>query len=95
MGLTRLEQETVIRWNEAEDEVAIWSASPKTWRKMDRLGIRAIGTTTSHGTPSGKCYRLPAAVFRWIAHWKRYRWPTVKKTPRASGKRSSSSTKAG
>lgn len=29
-----------------------------------------------------------------IAQWKRQRWPALKKTPRASGKRSSSSTKA-
>jgi len=30
-----------------------------------------------------------------IAQWKRQRWPALKKTRRASGKRSSSSTKAG
>ena len=29
-----------------------------------------------------------------IEHWKRVRWPALKKTPRASGKRSSSSTRA-
>jgi transposase len=32
---------------------------------------------------------------RAITHWKRVRWPQVKKTPRARGARSSSSTRAG
>jgi transposase len=32
---------------------------------------------------------------RAIAHWKKVRWPEVKKTPRARGERSSSSTRAG
>ena len=37
--LTRAEQETVIRWDEEEQVVHIWSASPRTWRRCERLGI--------------------------------------------------------
>ena len=48
MGLTRAEQETVIRWDEAEQEVRIWSASPKTWRRMGAAG---------GGAASGDDYR--------------------------------------
>ena len=65
MGLTRAEQETVIRWDEAEQEVRIWSASPKTWRRMARLGVAPYRETTTGGAPSGRFYRVPAERFRW------------------------------
>ena len=65
MGLTRAEQETVIRWDEDEQEVRIWSASPKTWRRMARLGLAPHRETTTGGTPSGRFYRVPAGQFRW------------------------------
>jgi hypothetical protein len=42
MGLTRAEQETVIRWDEDERVVHVYSASPKTWRRMARLGIIGV-----------------------------------------------------
>jgi hypothetical protein len=54
MGLTRAEQETVIRWDEAEQEVRIWSASPKTWRRIARLGVAPYRETTTGGEPSGE-----------------------------------------
>jgi hypothetical protein len=65
MGLARAEQETVIRWDEHEQEVRIWSASPKTWRRMARLGLTPHRETTTGGTPSGRFYRVPAERFRW------------------------------
>ena len=65
MGLTRAEQETVIRWDEAEQEVRIWSASPKTWRRMARLGLAPYRETTTGGIPSGRFYRVPPGQFRW------------------------------
>ena len=65
MGLTRAEQETVIRWDEAEPEVRIWSASPKTWRRMARLGVPPYRETTTWGAPSGRFYRVPVERFRW------------------------------
>ena len=65
MGLTRAEQETVIRWDEDEQEVRVWSASPRTWRRMARLGVAAHRETTISGKPSGRFYRVPAGLFRW------------------------------
>jgi len=65
MGLTRSEQETILRWDEEEQVVHIWSASPVTWRKLDRLGVRSHHETTIEGKPSGKSYRLPLGQFRW------------------------------
>lgn len=65
MGLTRAEQETVIRWDEEEKVVHIWSASPVTWRKVARLGLKPVKETTRGGEPSGKLYRVPFASFRW------------------------------
>ena len=52
--------------------------------------LRKLGWSCQR--PTGRAVERDEAA---IAHWKRYRWPTVKTTPRASGKRSSSSTKAG
>ncbi len=38
MGLTRHEQETVISWNAADPTIQIWTAEPKTLRKLKKLG---------------------------------------------------------
>jgi hypothetical protein len=65
MGQTRSEQETVIRWDEEEKVVHVWSASPVTWRKMARLGIQPTKETTTRGEPSGKFYTVPLEGFRW------------------------------
>ncbi len=66
MGLTRSEQETVIRWDEDEQIVRVWSASPVTWRKMARLGVRTTTETSfPGGAPSGKFYVVPLEQFRW------------------------------
>lgn len=65
MGLTRAEQETTIRWDEQEQIVHIWSASPKTWRKMARLGVAPARETTREGKPDGRFYLVPVGQFRW------------------------------
>jgi hypothetical protein len=65
MGLTRNEQETTIRWDEEEQIVHIWSASPKTWRKMARLGVPPTRETSQAGKPSGRFYQVPESQFRW------------------------------
>lgn len=62
---TRAEQETVIRWDEEEQTAHIYSASPKTWRKMARLRIAPVKETTVKGQVSGRFYRVPASQFRW------------------------------
>ena len=66
MGLTRAEQETILRWNEEEKVVHVYSASPVTWRKMARLGVRSHKEISfPGGAPSGKFYRLPLEQLRW------------------------------
>jgi hypothetical protein len=62
---TRSEQETVIRWDRADDHVHVWSASPVTWRRMERLGLRPIRETIASGRVSGRFYVLPLRRFRW------------------------------
>ena len=65
MGQSRADQETVIRWDEEEKIVHIWSASPMTWRKATRLGLKPTKETTRKGEPSGKFSVLPFDRFRW------------------------------
>ena len=62
---TRAEQETVLRWDEDAQVVSVWSSSPKTWRRCERLGLRPVRETTAEGQASGKFYRLPVREFRW------------------------------
>ena len=62
---TRNEQETVLRWDEDEKLVHVWSASPVTWRKLARLGIEPHRETRRDGQLTGRFYRVPLARFRW------------------------------
>lgn len=62
---TRSEQETIFRWDDDEKIVHIFSASPVTWRKLARLGIRPQRETTRSGAPSGKFYRVALAELSW------------------------------
>jgi hypothetical protein len=59
---TRAEQETVLRWDEDEKVVPVWSASPVTWRKLARLGFEPYKETV----PGGRGDRpvLPCAAGR-------------------------------
>jgi transposase len=52
--------------------------------------LRTLGWSCQR--PSGRALERNEAA---IAHWKRYRWPQLKKKPCARGAPSSSSTKAG
>jgi hypothetical protein len=62
---TRAEQETVLRWDREDAQVSVWSASPVTWRRLERLGIRPVRETTCQSRVSGRFYRIPVARFRW------------------------------
>jgi hypothetical protein len=65
MSRTRAERETILRWDEDEQAVLLYSASPKTWRKCARLGLRPGKETTLDGKPSGKFYRFPLVELFW------------------------------
>ena len=43
----------------------LWSASPVTWRKLARLGIRPIWQALRQGEAAGRFYQIPLARFRW------------------------------
>jgi hypothetical protein len=63
---SRAEQETVIRWDRADDQVHVWSADPVTWRKLARLGIAPVRETHfPGGVVSGRFYTVPVNRFAW------------------------------
>jgi hypothetical protein len=63
--MTRAEQETILRWDEAEQVVHVWSASPRTWRRCARLGLTLVRETMTKGEVTGRFYRLDLGAFRW------------------------------
>ncbi len=66
-----------------ERECGVTYSSVHAWRIL-----RALGWTPQR--PAGRALERNEAA---IAHWKRVRWPELKKTPKSWDKRSSSSTK--
>lgn len=65
-GLTRAEQETVIRWDAEERVVWVWTADPSTLRKLHRLGLAHFTEARrKDGGLHGREYRIPLADFRW------------------------------
>lgn len=72
----------VSRW--IEDRFGIRYSTSQTWRILHKLGF----------SPQRPERRARERDEEAIQHWKRVRWPALKKTQNAGGKRSSSSTKA-
>jgi hypothetical protein len=63
---TRAEQETTLRWDREDDQVHVWSASPVTWRKLERLGIPVTRETKApDGRVTGRFYTIPLCRFHW------------------------------
>jgi transposase len=67
-----------------ERECGVQYSTVQAWRVL-----RALGWTPQR--PAGRALERNEAAIR---RWKRERWPTLKKTPKAPARRSSSSTKA-
>jgi hypothetical protein len=65
--MTRAEQESILRWDEHEKIVFIWTASPVTYRKLEKAGL--VPTEETHakrtGELTGRFYRVPLAGFGW------------------------------
>lgn len=66
-----------------ERECGVTYSTVHAWRVL-----RAVGWTPQR--PAGRALERNEAAIR---RWKRVRWPELKKTPKSTGKRSSSSTK--
>jgi hypothetical protein len=50
----------------AGDHVYVWSASPVTWRRLERLGMPPVRETRPPGgVVSSRFYRIPFSRFRW------------------------------
>lgn len=64
--MLRAEQETIIRWDEEEKLVHVYSASPVVWRRLEKQGFAVQRETTRDGQPTGRFYvPIPLADFRW------------------------------
>lgn len=65
MGLTRLEQETIITFNVEESMAVLWTADPVWIRKMDKLvennpnEFKQTGQETMDGVVVQKRYEMP------------------------------------
>ena len=71
-GLTAAERETVIRWDEYDRGVTIWSASPAVLRKLAKLGLMPTSESRHRtGELHGREYRVPLAQLRWRLKAKR------------------------
>lgn len=65
-GVTKAEKETVIRWDEEERMVSVYSCSASVWRFFERKGRRA--TSVQHdlaGKVISREYLVPLPEFRW------------------------------
>lgn len=63
---TLAERETIIRWDDEERLVQVYSASPVWWRKLARLGFTVREETTRHGEVTGRFYEpVPVDGFRF------------------------------
>lgn len=71
MGYSRQEQETSIVWYEAERVAHVYTASPVTLRKLDKLAVqfpdtyRRTWTETSDGTITAAKYEVNARFIRF------------------------------
>lgn len=63
--MTRAEQETIIRWDEEAQQVSIWTASPKSYRKLRRLNLEPVKTVLRDGKPIAWSFALEVSGFRW------------------------------
>lgn len=73
MGLSRLEQETCITFNRAEDTAWLFTHEPRLWRLMADRGIRPVREDVLEGRIVARAYLVPKS-------WIRVR-PSRKATP--------------
>jgi hypothetical protein len=65
-GLLKAERETVIRWDEEDRLVTIWSASPMILRRLARLGVPCCSESRQQNDRlHDREFRVPLAQFRF------------------------------
>jgi hypothetical protein len=63
---TKAEQETIIRWDEEERLVHVYSASPVIWRRLEREGFAVREETFHKGELRGRFYEpFPLSELTW------------------------------
>jgi hypothetical protein len=66
MGRGLAERETVLRWDDEERVVHVYSGNPAIWRRCERLGMAPVKRDRLEGgTERGRFYRVALAEFRW------------------------------
>jgi hypothetical protein len=57
-AVPRIEQETTLNFNQAEDTCSIYTAAPSVWRKLERKGFTAYKTDTVAGEVVAKWFLI-------------------------------------
>jgi hypothetical protein len=66
MNITRLEQETIVNFNAAEDIASIYTADPVYMRKLDKLCEREpMSYKLVKQDKDGKWYEMPKRLVRF------------------------------
>lgn len=80
---TLAEHETIIRWDDADQVVEIYSSSPQWWPKLAKLGFRVREETTWRGEPAGRSYEpVPVSEFRFRRRRLSQDHPPLSRKPR-------------
>lgn len=65
MGLSLLEQETIVTWNRAEDEMTVYTANPSVMRRLDGLeAYTKTGESTQDGEVVSMTFKADKALFQ-------------------------------
>ena len=64
MNITRLEQETIVNFNAAEDTASVYTADPVYMRKLDKLREPASYKLVKQDK-DGKWYKMPKRLVRF------------------------------
>lgn len=66
MNITRLEQETIVNFNAAEDTASVYTADPVYMRKLDKLCEREpVSYKLVKQDKDGKWYEMPKRLVRF------------------------------
>lgn len=57
--IPRIEQETTITYNQAEEEADLFTAAAPFWRKLERRGYKSYKEDKVSGEVIGKWFRIP------------------------------------
>ena len=62
----RIEQETICNWNEEEEDVSVYTASPVVMRHCVKIGFKLVKTDTIKGDPCSWWFKCEKSQIRLI-----------------------------